>query len=616
MARKSFTLRLVDPGVGSYVQYPDGSEAASVGLGVLEDDYTKLRSDDLQASPVLSEPTVPGTLTPTIAYFESTVFDHNELRLGWDVALASVLTLTPQPTRVLIVYSYLGEPQTIADGLVIVNTNTVSSITHNPDPGKWAYYSMFLRYENVNGNVYYDKAASIAELMPYDYGCSEDMYSKIPEYYRTLDDALDTGNGGPLRRMISLFGFEADRARTAIDYLIACKDPLIAHTAIVDILAKDLSVQLRCDELGTARLRGILNDVGTIRRALGTPTSVGLIVQGATGSDAEIDFYNQFIKIYAQRVNLIRDPSIVGGAAGSFSGGSPRTTQFVTTFDAGGASVPSVTESFEGGDPYSSLTASDEFAEDPGTVGRAYDDPIDGNQFWVYFPDLASAGSVAVLQTLQADAPVIGGDRLYFSMHGDFIENAQEDVLRVGLYAAGSGAASAGYSGTNNDVMITQSTNPIVIGGVRYWELSVPASITAYTPAFLTLFIKNSANVRRGFQRMLLERFLGGSYFDGDSAEGGWLVDYPSTTRISDYRWYDDEFPNDNEGPAEQSYSVYNSNYQKTRVVAKRFLPQILPVTQISYSQTVYSNDISNITTPIWNINWNAVPGVEYNYSL
>lgn len=623
MARRSFVVQKYesDSGpassgsasvFGSYLQYPIGSEAASVGLPVKTDEDTQLKSDDLSPSEILSEPTVPGSLTPSISFFESQILDYNEILLTWNVALTEVLEALPKPTRVLIVYSDLGEPQTVAEGLLLVDTNNSTSLTHYTQPGKWAYYSMFIKYQSATGSVYYDRVATLSELMPYNYGCSEDMYEKIPEYYRNLDAQIGGLSDGPLKRMISLFGFEADRARTAIDYVMSCKDPLVAHSQILDVLAKDLTVDIRADELGTAKLRNILDSVGLIRRSLGTPASIALIVQAATGSEANFNLsqMSPMIDIYAQRVNLLKDPNIIGGAAGSLVGGTPRTLTFTSTFEAGGASVSAVDATYEGGNPFSSLSPYDEFAD----VDKIFQEEIN-EQYWQYAPDPLSGGSLSFLKTVDNYVPAFSKDKFYFSMHGDFIENAQDNIVRVALYATiGGTAASAGYSGTDDDVLICESSTPIEIAGIKYWELIIPdyGPNTMVGDTSFTIFVESNTNISRGFQKLLLERLLGGTYFDGDSTEGGWVIDYATGERISDYRWYNFEDPNsDIEGQPQASYSVYNSNYRKTRVLADRYLSQILPVTQTSYSNIVYSNAPDSVATPIWSLNWNVIKGLE-----
>lgn len=891
MAYKSFVLRstsTTSTTKGSYLQYPAGSEAASVGLTVREYSDTRLRSDETTATtvdettplipivtPVLSDPIIPGNeiaegrVLTKVAYFQSQVLDYNEIELSWGAPLASDITITPQPTRVIINYSDIGEPQTVSEGLTIVDSDTVSEIRHFPESGRWAYYTLFIKYESrsvgasTNINTYYEKGASLAELMPYNYGCTNDMYSKIPEYYRLLDGNLDTGNGGPLYRMISMFGFEADRVRTTIDYLIASKDPLFAHSEILDVLSKDLSLGIRVDELGTAVLRELLNNIGNIRRSLGTPIATKSAVEAITGSYVDIDSDNNVIKVYAQRANLFKDPDIYSGAKGSFAGGSPYTSGFATELETGGASVPSVTANYSGGDPYSSLTTIDEFPLDPAVNPSPFDDPSTFNELWSYFPDPATGGSTTVLQISEPYVYVKGGETLTFSIQGSLYTNAQDTVTRIAFYGIGEGAASAGYTGLGDssysvldgktladpytstvdaegaadvtrdptydggtdasiffdDILIAESSSPITIGGIKYWNITIPDSVTEYTPVFFAAFIGPNANLLKGFARLLLERSSAGEYFDGSSVNGGWLIEGPptlqrtnlitnpsfevnlngwsvvpgagytaggyrytdsyytglssarvqiasgtgggnvdfktaaestevipnkdytfsayvkvniprptrvaivwydslgsvistsagsftSTTpgvwvrrsvtatspsnavtcsvtcsygetsalsgefwlwdsalleqsstvgnyfdgssyvsgggytyadngwlgipndsesgcveyggRVSDYRWYYDPEPSSPvlEGEEEKNYSVYNSNYQKKRALMNRYIKELIPVNQLSTVDTVHSNDDSPLTTPNWVVNWNAIPGVPYTYTL
>lgn len=685
MARKSFVLRSTSATAttgGSYLQYPSGSEAASAGLVVREYVDTLLRADGVTtdgatSDPILSDPIIPGYTSPSgqvltkVAFFESNILDYNEVKLTWGTSLVNTLTTTPQPTRVIINYSSLGEPQTVSDGLTLVDSATISEITHYPNPGEWAYYTLFVKYEAYTGNAsagasvgveYYEKAASVSELMPFNYGCTADMYAKIPEYYRLLDGVQDSGNGGPLYRLISLFGFEADRAKTTLDYLMSCKDPLRSHSQVLNVISKDLSLGINSDELGASVLRELLNNIGTVRRSFGTADAVKTIAEALTGSYVDVNKTNNVIKVYAQRVNLLKDPEIYSGAKGSFAGGSPYTSDFATTLLTGGASVPSVTASYSGGDPYSSLTTIDEFPLDPSVTPSPFDDPSTFNELWSYFPDPASGGSTTVLQTVDPYVYVTGGETLTFSIQGSLYTNAQDSVIRVAFYGVGDGAASAGYTGLGtsdygkvdgetivdvityeldangasdvtrsptydggtsssilfNDVLIAESSTPVTIGGIKYWNIDIPASITQYTPVFFTVFIGPKANLLRGFAKMLLERTTAGEYFDGNSINGSWLVESPTGTKISDYRWYYETAPSSatQEGAEELNYSVYNSNYQKKRALLNRYLVEMLPVNQLSKSATVYSNSTGYLSTPVWAVNWNAVPGVPYNYTL
>jgi len=592
MARKSFVVQKTTPEYGSYLQYPSSSEAASTSLWggasypVRLDDDTRLKSNDLQLPPLLSDPLVAGELQGAIAFFEADVDSYDQVKLSWGAPL-STISATVSATALLIVYSPFGEPPTISDGTLLLETSTDSTYTHTVPSGKWAYYSVFVKYESTQGDLYYEKASSLSVLTPKEYGGSMDLYKKVPLYYRLLDDEMDSGSGGPLQRFISAFGFELDRTRTEIDFLMTCKDPEIANSYVLDTLADDLSVKIVSDELGPLRLRNILNSIGKLRRQTGTIEGIETFYTALTGSDVVIDTVNKKIKVYAQRVNLLKDPNVTYGTGSGFDGGSPFTASPVQVYDAGVPGTASFTNTYSGGTP-------------PDSPNQFTENAFNVTPLWVYGPDASSGGSISVLQTANADVPVIYGDVLYFSVQNELFQNASANITKVALYK------TAGY-GTGSEVLVASTTNSLVSGGNQYWELVVNSSVTTYTNVFLAVFFKSEIVVETAFKRMLLERSINGEYFDGHTVLGGWLTD---NARVSDYRWYNPANPSSSvDGAEHQNFSVYNSNYQKTRNVAKRLLPTVLPVTELVSTGTVYSTAAPQ--SPRWEITYNHIPGVS-----
>lgn len=549
------------------------------------DNDVRLKSDNLQIAP---------TLEADVGYFEAQAVSYNEVELRWGVDLYSgpLLANSPMPVSLYIVYSQFGEPPTISDGVVITTTTTDDVAQHFAPEGKWAYYSMFIKYQSQN-DLYYEQVATVSVLVPKNYGSSADLFTKVPLYYRLLDDDLNTGNGGPLERFLSTFGFEIDRTRTTIDFLMTSKDPQISNSLVLDVLSNDLSIGLLSHELGTERLRNILNSIGRLRRETGTISGLETFYTALTGSDVTVDTANKKIKVYAQRVNLIKDPNIVNGLAAGFDGGSPFTESFIQSYDAGLANTASSPTAsapwagfFEGGVP---AEASFSLAADVA--------------LWSYNPDASvSGGSVSVLQTVSADVPVIYGDILYFSVQAETSFNAQNNVIAVGLYkTAGYGSAGA--------VQVAYSTTPRISNGIKYWELTVNSSVTSYTNTRLAIFVNSTVIPTDSFKRMLLERSINSEYFDGDTVLGGWVTNPDNNVFVSDYRWRDSTNPDSAVGTAHSNYSVYNSNYQKTRAVAKRLLPSLLPVTElVNTSGVAYSN--RTIGSPRWTITFNNIPGI------
>lgn len=462
MARKSFTLQKLSAEYGSYVQYFSGTEAASVGLAVRTDDDSRLKSEGLLVAPTLSTPVRAGSLLPYLSFFSAEVSDYDEIILTWDAPLND-LSLAPTnstvvATALVLSYSEYGEPPTISDGIVISSDATSNIYYHKVPSGKWAYYTMFVKFESQDGDLYYEPTAKLAVLTPNNYKSVDDLYKKIPEYYRSLDDNMSTGLGGPLYRYLSIFGFEIDKMRTALDFMISMKDPQLANSEALDYLAQDLGVDLQSHELGAGRLRNLMNIIGYLRRSEGTTRSLEYAMQAITGSDIEIDTTNKVVKVFAQRVNLLKDANLSRMLVGLFDGGSPSISAFSLELDAGvpsssGTATPvsgTYTISYEGGTP------SD-------TGGAAT-----GNELWTYDPDLTSGGSINILQTISNYVPITLDDELYFSVQTGIASPAQNSITKVALYA------NAPYGSTSAiPVNAVQSTTPTNIAGINYWKLSI-----------------------------------------------------------------------------------------------------------------------------------------------
>lgn len=580
MARKSFVLRsTLNSGTGAHLRYPETAEG---GLAARTDDESKLRADDLLIAPVLNDPVSSRNKTNFVSFFEAVAIDYTLVKLTWGAPLTATIGATPVATQVLLVYSPDGEPQTVGEGAVILTTNNVSELTHEAPSGKWAYYSLFVKFESNAGDLYYELATSLQVLVPKNYDSTNSLYNKIPEHYRFLDGNMDEGSGGPLYKYLSLFGFDLDRTRTELDYLITCKDPSLADSQVLDYLSEDLGVNIYSRELGASRLRSYINILGYLRRSNGTPSALEYALQALTGSDIDVDLTNKIIKIYAQRVNLLKDPNLTNVLTGLFDGGDPDSAQFSLSLDAGSASTTVFSPTYEGGDPSTTSFS---------VAG--------GSPIWSFNPDPNSSGSAYFLQTEESSIRVIGGDELYFSMHVGPDSPGPGGVVEVSLITQLSPSV----------VTLCSTSTSFTAGGVKYWKLSVPSSQTSYVSTYLR--VKTTlGDASTHMRQLLLEREFGGAYFDGNTSFGGWLL---GSSTISDYRWYNPAASNSlTEGTAISNYSIYNSNYMKTRKVVNRLLLSLLPVTELTTgASAVYSNSTS-IPNPRWTVQFNHIPGVSY----
>jgi phage tail-like protein len=633
MARRSFTLQKVTPNIvrfeattlpasttyfGSYTKYPAGAGAASAdilstGLALLEDDDTRLKSDNLLIAPILSNPTKSGSLLPYISFFEAEVTDYNEIYLSWDAPLNDlndpILIASPDTvvaTGIVIVHSYDGEPQTINDGNILVSDNNSTIYYHQVPSGSWSYYTLFVKFESNYGDRYYEPAAKIGVLTPRKYNSVDELYARVPEYYRLLDGNMDEGFGGPLYRYLSIFGYELDTVRTIVDHLMVMKDPQVANSQVLDYISQDLGVGLRVHELGASRLRALINIIGYLRRSEGTKSALELAIQALTGSDVEIDEEYKEVKVYAQRVNLLKDPNIKVSVAGVVDGGFYSTESFNNTLLSGFYNTPEEEYSIEidGGSPEVELGSNVFTGQEPS---------------WTFEPDVTSGGSVSTLMTYaeSQDPPppvpargdylrVKSGDKLYFSMQKDPTSGVQDQLLRVRLmWDAGSGGPGV-LNGEGLDV-VAESNTYTVIAGINYWELEVVEGYEDYINVFFFVDVPSTVDATESFGQLLLEREIGGLFFDGDTSFGGWLVDGDT---ISDYRWFNEESPNSSVEPAGTNHiTVYNSNYSKTRAVVQRMLSSYLPITELTTGTSpIYFND--EIPDPKWIVTFNHVPGV------
>lgn len=579
MARASFKLRNTGVDNGSYLQYPIGNPNYSTRVD--NDNY--LRADTLQIAP-----TAP-TFDTDEQFIEAVCVDYNTVVLQWNVILESTLGATPVPYEAIIRYGSNGAPKSINKGTPLVTSYGPGDYTHTLESSSvWAYYTLFVRYLSTAGDDYYQPVASVKVLIPRAYNSVDDLYSRIPEYYRYLDDQKaeeygDPSGNGPLKRFLSIFGWELDKNRTLIDYVMTMKDPQIADSEALDMLSRDLGIGFESQELGAGRLRNILDTIGFLRRSKGTYEAVTRHLRNISECDV---VYNPTaspvpeIKIYAQRANLITDPRVASGVIGSIDGGYPTTTYAVGfNLDCGVVGDAQLDGDYDGGTtPTPSYTG----------IGTS---SVVLSGGWLAYPDVSQPGDTNILERVYSDIRAKAGDVFYFSCHAS--SEAQALIENVYLYTGG------GYS-DGFGVLVADSTTVAVVGTTKYWRLEVPedSTYTSYTDMKLVLRYSNSVlTTADDFDYFLLERNVISDYFDGSSPDGAWIVD--AAGAVSDYGWA---------GTPYASISVYTDNFQRVKYAVNRLLPSILPVTQLT-TDVAYSNVVPT-TNLKYSVSWNNVIGV------
>lgn len=484
MARQSFRLRRSSGagdsvGVGSFVR--GTSTLQRLAGATIADQDSALRSTGI----------ITVTQTSDLSFFFASAVEYNAVILDWTLTdeFEDVNTITSGNSGLIgvaIVYSDVGYPETVADGKVVVagavntylhqaqitiNTDAGVTLKSEPEPGRWAYYTLFGYYntDGVDGSFFYERLASLEVIVPYDYGSRSDMWNRIPLYYRNAD--IDTAhldplglNRGQLERYLDIFGFEVDRMKTIIDSSMVQYDPILADANAVTELSSMLGLEVDSDDVGIGRVRALLHDIGSIRKQKGTINATKSYITAVSGGNVSVftgasaPFFT--FAVHAQRANLIANPQFIGNSSWSV------TSEYgVTTVGAShGITITA------GATPTKVAIRS--------TVGV----PVDTDT--TYYTSSNTTGASAPLH--------IYGGLWHTSASWNDWGSATSDVTGI----------AAGISGRSYFEMADTSTT-----GIKY-------------PVFV---IGLAANQSITFKYWMVEPNKYGDFFDGDSVFGGFL---------------------------------------------------------------------------------------------
>jgi hypothetical protein len=305
-----------------------------------------------------------GFFPPTpVSYSESTleaaVYYRNKVTLKWrlsEVLISAPETLDFDPVELLIRGSGSGEPITPEDGFFVISVNsenyveTIEDISSQANPyiveGNWCYYSLFIKYANEAGDSYYEKATDLSVQIPYNFDSTENLWRRIPVYYRELDQqyALNTPDyaeaDGPLYRYVELFGWELDKIRTTIYDTMRVNDPDVVHSSAIDALASQVGLPISKDFLGTSKLRTLLNNAGYLQRNKGTQNSVEAYITALTGCGVTTNYSSGLttFSVHPMRVNLFTDPFFNQGVTNPTVADTGAIQRKWTQLDEGGRS--------------------------------------------------------------------------------------------------------------------------------------------------------------------------------------------------------------------------------------------------------------------------------------
>ncbi len=274
-----------------------------------------------------------------------------------------------------------------------------------------------------------------------------------------------------------------------------------------------------------------MNDIGFFRRSKGTLIGTEFFAKSVSGSLVKIDQSNGDITVYSQRVNYIT---------------VPKTGTGITTHRA----------AFN-----TEVTAPAAFSTDMSAHSSRYS--VSGTSFTPNASG-ASVGVQCVMLLLSSPVPVQLGDRICFSVQS----NIGTDGIKWARLVNGAGAV-IGFEDT-----------PSSVAGSRAFEVTATtnASPGIYTNAFVEYLVDLRVGNPFVNEKLLAERNYLGSYFDGDTIRGGWLIDASS---VSDYRWA---------GAANNSVSLFAEDYERTKAIVNELLFDVLPITEESkYTIVAYN---------------------------
>lgn len=543
MVTTSFTLRKTSVGFGSYLQSTNGDSA--------------LRADQYVS---LGEATAANANT-----FSANIIDSNSITLSWDLSFTlSASAAGVAPTAISIVASTTGEPITLQDGTQVYTTTSNAVKSFSDDirvyPGQWVYYSLFVKYSDfaITPKTWFERVASVYIQVPKAYNSVNNLWARIPEYYRNLDVSQE---GNPLYNFIELFGWELDRTRTLIDTIALSNDPELAVTPAIKELANQLGLETTVDILGTTKIRNLLRNIGYIRRRKGTVESISYYLSALTGCAISYETTgtgasaSYIFKVHSQRVNFSSDPMFYDAAL------SPTT-------GVGATYRTSLTRSSTWG-VYSYGSTS--------TTGASV--TTSGTELTV---KNVGTGTINVLVYQRKKFPYYRPSNLYTNFTstkttGSTFVNfhiATDTKMAEWESTVGSGSVpSPLFYDTWNTTALKLPVDSFNPSEERY-QISYNNTSTTTVDMVPVLQFTLNAGASITLTKWLVEPFSVGPYFDGFTREGGLLPSASGVgTGISDYRW-------DPTGTQQSSFSYYMLDYQRTsQVVGNIIFNYIAPVT-------------------------------------
>lgn len=541
MVTSSFTLRKTSVEYGSYTR-KDATDTA-------------LRSDGFVST--------TNALVSTSS-FSANIIDTNNVLLSWKLSFALATTgAEPAPTELVIVASATGEPQTVKDGSFVFSTksNSISSYSDGirVEQGRWVYYSLFAKYSDFDTPTpteWYERLTSLYIQIPKNYNSVNNLWARIPEYYRNLDAEQD---GQPLYNFLELFGWELDRFRTLIDTVAISKDPELAVVPALSELAYEMGLETTVEAIGATKIRKLLGNIGKVRKNKGTIESIKYYINALTGCPVTYAFNpgnnNHEFKVHSQRVNFVADPTFYqatnGGASASNASHKVSYTKSSTwgVYSYGALSTTGASVTTDG----TKLTVAN---VGTGTITALV---YQRTTFPYYRP--------ANLYT--TFTPTLNAGASFVNFH--IADTAEMNLFESGVIVPTTGPPTITYVDTWNTSkkeLPTDSRYP----SQRSYEITSNSASVNPVSVIPVLEFSLDAGESVVVKDWLVEHFTPGEYFDGNTKEGGYIPTMAGNgVGTYDYRWA---------GTSKQSFSYYTLDYKRVSDVTEDIIKNyIAPVT-------------------------------------
>lgn len=525
MAFKSFRVRRAD-----LIASPDANPFGSYVRGTDTDAPAGLTRSDADSS-LRADGFISAIPAFTNAQFSATSTTYSSVQLNW----SPFVLVNPSTNAigvsniqsVVVVYSTTGAPETVADG-VIIKTQAYNDATYavshqNVPTGKWAYYSLFLYYNQsgvgASGVNWYERVATLQELVPKDYGLTNQLWNRIPSYYRIADTAgaLTDPLGlsrGYLYRFFDIFGFEFNKTRTLLQSVISQYDPEETETESIEQLSKLVGLEVTPQDVGTSRIREIIKDITYYRQRKGTLDAFKQYLVALTGSRVDVVESTAnpryTFKVHAERANLVADSLFVitsvtkkwGLSTESGSVTQSKTNEYITVTNSGGTSG--------------------QFA----LVSKIAVPSEAGTQYWSSV-QLTGSGTIRGAQWASASAD-----------WSDWTTTSQSSQI-----------IPTNLSPTGRKVILKPT-------------------LSTTTTRYPVLIFDLPAGTSTVISRWMVEPNTYGNFFNGDSVFGGFVYQ----NNKADYGWNGSQYA---------SYSTYSTNRTKIQETILDLLPKLLPVTML-----------------------------------